>query len=122
MIGPDGEIPSMVVTYSDRHTAINGSLQTPAGAPATDYFIVLFTAERRLWLPDSRRLVFVRPATDGRFSFRDLPAGDYYLAALTDLDTDTWRAPDFLEQVVPGALRIALGEGETKTQDLQIAK
>jgi hypothetical protein len=29
-----------------------------------------------------------RPATDGGFTFRDLPPGEYFLAALTDVDQD----------------------------------
>jgi len=50
------------------------------------------------------------------------PPGDYHIAALTDLDTTTWRTPGFLDQVVPGALRLSLAEGETKTQDLRIGQ
>jgi hypothetical protein len=115
------DITGVVLTFSDRRTEIAGTLQTPAGAPAPEYFIVVFTTERRWWRPDGRRLAFTRPATDGQFSLRDLPPGEYYIAALTDLDTATWQTPEFLEQVVPGALRLALGENETQTQDLRIA-
>jgi hypothetical protein len=117
----DREIPPVVLTYSDRHTEISGSLQTPGGTPATDYFIVVFSTDRRWWLPGSRRLAFARPATDGQFTLRDLPPGEYQIAALTDLDPDAWQAPEFLEQVAAAALRLTLGEGETKRQDLRIA-
>ena len=115
------DITGVVLTFSDRHTEITGTLQTPAGAPAPEYFIVVFTTERRWWRPDGRRLAFARPATDGQFSVRDLPPGEYYIAALTDLDTATWQTPEFLDQVVPGALSLTLGENETRTQDLRMA-
>jgi hypothetical protein len=118
----DTEIPPAVLTYSDRRTEINGSLQTPGGTPATDYFIVVFSTERRWWIPGSRRLAFARPATDGQFTLRDLPPGDYQIAALTDLDTDAWETAEFLEQLAPLALRLTLAEGETKRQDLRIAQ
>jgi hypothetical protein len=115
------DITGVVLTFSDRRTAITGTLQTPAGAPAPEYFIVVFPTERRWWRPDGRRLAFARPATDGQFVLRDLPPGEYYIAALTDLDTATWHTPAFLDQVVPGALTLVLGENETRTQDLRIA-
>ena len=62
----------------------------------------------------------VKPGTDGRFVFGDLPAGEYYLAALTDLDPIDWQTPAFLEQVVPAGVRVRVGEGEKKVQDLRI--
>ncbi len=117
----EADVTGVVLTFSDRRTEITGTLQTPAGAPATEYFIVVFTTERRWWRPDGRRLVFTRPATDGQFVIRDLPPGDYYIAALTDLDTATWRTSAFLEQVVPGALKLIVRDDAVATQDLRTA-
>jgi uncharacterized protein (DUF2141 family) len=124
VINPEAQedITGVVLTYTERRTQVTGTLQTPAGAPATEYFIVVFTAERRWWRPDGRRVAFSRPATDGQFVVRDLPPGEYYIAALTDLDTGSWQSPEFLDQVVPGSLRFTLAEGETQTQDLRIAQ
>jgi hypothetical protein len=65
-------------------------------------------------------MMSARPATDGRFVFRDLPAGEYFIAALTDLDPAAWQEPTFLEQVAPAALRISIAEGQKKNQDLRI--
>jgi hypothetical protein len=118
----DATIPPILLTYSDRHTRVSGTLQTPTGAPATDYFIVMFTADRGLWRPDSRRLAFTRPASNGAFDFRNLPPGQYYIAALDELDTTSWQTPRFLDELVPGALPLVLAEGEAKTQDLRIAR
>src|SRR5690606_11825820 len=109
------------LTFSDRRTAIAGTLQTTSGTPAPEYFIVVFTTERRWWRPDGRRLAFVRPATDGQFVIGDLPPGRYYIAALTDLDATEWQTPEFLDRVVPGALSFDLQPGETRRQNLQIA-
>jgi uncharacterized protein (DUF2141 family) len=122
-IAPDSgaDVTGVVLTFTDRHTEITGTLQTPAGAPATEYFIVVFTTERRWWRPDGRRLAFARPATDGQFVIRDLPPGEYYLAALTDLETSGWRTPEFLDQVVPGALKLIVADDAVTTQDVRIA-
>jgi hypothetical protein len=123
IVGRDDEaLPPVVLTYSDRHTRVTGTLQTPAGAPATDYFIVIFTTERRFWQAGSRRLAHTRPASNGQFDVRDLPPGDYYIAALDDLDTGTWQTSQVLDELLPGSLRLSVMEGETTTQDLRIAR
>jgi hypothetical protein len=50
-----------------------------------------------------------------------LPAGTYYLAALTDVDPEERFDGAFLEQVAAGALTISLADGETRLQDLKLA-
>jgi hypothetical protein len=62
----------------------------------------------------------VRPATDGRFDFQDLPPGTYLLAAVNDLPSDDWRHEDVLSAIAPAGVKVSLGEGEKKTQNLQI--
>jgi len=124
VVPPDQDEPigGLVLTFSDRRRQLAGTLQAPTGAPAAEYLIVVFTTERRWWRPDARRLAFTRPATDGQFVVRDLPPGEYYLAAVTDLDTTSWQTAAFLEQIVTSALKVTLGEGESKTQDVRIAR
>jgi hypothetical protein len=117
---PGQAVKGVVMTLSDKRTEIAGSLQTPTGQPATAYFVVAFPADRALWKAGARRLKSTRPGTDGRFSFADLPAGTYLLAALTDLDPNDWQDAAFLEQVAPAGVTVILGEGEKKTQDLKI--
>jgi hypothetical protein len=117
-----GDISGAVVTFTDRHTQLAGMLQTAGGAPATDYVVVLFSTDRTTWRRQARRLLFTRPASDGAFALRDMPPGEYFLAALNDLDPNDWQNAEFLDQVVPGALTITIGEGEQKRQDLKLAR
>jgi hypothetical protein len=112
----------LVLTFTDRHNELSGTLQTPGGSPAADYFVAVFTTDRTLWRPQARRLVFTRPATDGRFLFKDLPPGEYYLAALTDLDPADWQTPEFLDAVVPASLTFTIADGENRRQDLRLAQ
>jgi protocatechuate 3,4-dioxygenase beta subunit len=120
--GGESDMTGLVLTFTDRHTEVTGRLQTPAGTPAPDYYVVVFTTDRTMWRSDGRRLAFARPGSDGTFVIRDLPAGDYCLAALTDLDPRNWKRADLLDQVVPASLRIAIAEGGHVVQNLQIAK
>jgi hypothetical protein len=79
-------------------------------------------ADQPLRIPGSRRIVSTRPGTDGRFRFVDLPAGEYLLVALNDLQPDDLQRADFLAEIAPAGVRVRLGQGEKKTQDLQIAR
>jgi hypothetical protein len=117
------DVRGVVLTFSNRHTQLAGVLQTPAGTPAVEYFIVVFTTDRSLWRNQHRRLRSTRPATDGAFSLTDLPPGDYYVAALTDLDP-AWQTSAFLEPLVAAgaAVKVTIGEGEAVRQDLQLTR
>jgi hypothetical protein len=59
--------------------------------------------------------------SDGRFTITGLPAGEYYIAALTDLNASEMYEPSFLASIVPAAITVTLGDGEKKVQDLKLA-
>ena len=44
------------------------------------------------------------------------------IAAVTDVEPGAINDPDFLEQLVAGAVKFELAEGEKKVQDIRIAK
>ena len=124
-IGPDAPPKQVVLTYTDRFQELTGRLQSQAGAPASDYTIVVFPEDRAYWIGNSRRITTARPGTDGRFTLSGpgpttLPPGRYLLAAVTDLARDEQFDPAFLAQLVPAGIPISLGPGEKKTQDLAI--
>jgi hypothetical protein len=89
------------------------------------------TVQRRLGrrrchpAPRSRSMVETisrtRSSPDGRFRFTGLPPGDYFVAALTEIDQRDLGDTSFLEQISASALRITLTDGEKKTQDLRLA-
>jgi hypothetical protein len=115
-------VRDVVLTLTDQRTEISGTLQSTANVPAPDYFVVVFSADKTFWRPLSRRVQFTRPRTDGRYSFRDLPAGEYLVAALTDLEPTDLADEAFLGRLIPAALTIRLSEGERKSQDLLLAR
>ena len=120
-IGSGTNLRDAVLTLSDRHTEISGTLQTPEGTAATRYFVVAFAADRTQRRA-ARRVVSTRPASDGHFALRDLPPGEYLLAAVTDLEPADLADATFLEQLVPASIRIPLATGEKKTQDVRMAR
>jgi hypothetical protein len=112
-------IPDLSLTMSDRHSSVGGTLSTEGG-PATDYFLVAFTADKTMWRAPSRRVRSIRPATSGAFDVSDLPPGQYYLAALKDLDPADLEDPAFLETLIPAAALVTVAEGQKTVQDLRI--
>ena len=115
-----GQNPEIVVTFSDQPAEINGLLQTAAGRPTSEYYVIVFPVEKNLQTNATRRIQQVRPATDGRFTFRGLRPGNYIIAALTELDPAELFDPAFLEQVAPAGVKMTLAPGEKRTQELKI--
>jgi len=118
VVGSSADLRDVLLTFSDRRTALSGSLRTPTGAPVSGVFVIAFSADRQHWGAGSRRVQAVRPATDGTFTITGLPAGDYRLAAVTDVDPDEWQDPAFLTMALPASIPITLADGEAKTQNL----
>jgi uncharacterized protein (DUF2141 family) len=115
-------VDDLVLTFTDRRSELAGTLQSATGLPAPEYFVVAFPAERSLWLPESRRIKSARPDTAGAFSLRDLPGGDYLLAALTDLEPVDLEDSAFLEELAAQAVAVRIVDGERTVQDLRIAR
>jgi hypothetical protein len=121
-VRPGSDFSNVVLTFSDRHTELGGTLTTASGDPATEYFVIAMPADRSLWRSGSRRVRATRPASDGAFTIKDLPGGDYLLVALTDVAPNEWNDVDFLTRIASSGAPVTLGDGEKKTQNLRIAK
>ena len=113
-------VSDLVLHFTDKPSELAGRLQTSSGQPATSYSIIVFSAAREFWTPMSRRIRSLRPATDGGFSVRGLPAGDYYIAALTDVEPGEWYDPAFLAPLVATSAKVAIRDGAKTVQDLMI--
>jgi len=116
-----GSIGDVAITLTDRRTEVAGTLSTTDGAPTSDYFVVIFPDARALWHPRSPRMRVVRPGANGSFSARDLPAGAYRIAAVTDVADEEWRQAPFLEWLFNSSVPIVVKDGEVTRQDLAVS-
>jgi hypothetical protein len=114
------DIVDVAVQFTDDQSELTGRLLTLAGRAAVDYFIIAYTADPAGWRPLSRRIRQGRPATDGTFAVRGLPAGEYYIAALTDVEPGEWYDPAFLGALVPASVKVTVRDGQRTVQDLRI--
>ena len=113
-------LADLTVTMTDRPTEVTGTVSEASGQPTSAYSIVAFSTDRALWTVPRRVSSITRLSSDGRFTIIGLPPGEYYLAALTELDPAQLGDPSFLESLVPAAVKLAIGEGERKVQDFRI--
>lgn len=113
---------SLIVTVSDRLATVTGIARTERGEPAQAATVAIFPADKSLWrVPGmaSRRVRTAAPDRDGRYTFINLPAGDYCVIAVD------WPAADFsdghvLTKVMPSASRVTLTDTASVTRDLRV--
>jgi protocatechuate 3,4-dioxygenase beta subunit len=118
---PNGDVPGAMLTFSDKTQELSGVIQDALGQPTADFTIVVFPADNRYWVPQARRISAVRPGTDGRFTFRNLPPGEYRMTAITDAEPGEWFDPAFLNQLASASIAVSIAEGQRKVQDIRLA-
>jgi uncharacterized protein (DUF2141 family) len=117
---PNEHVLDAAITFTDQLAQITGTLRNAAGIGAADYTVVLFPVEQSRWIAQSRRIQGVRPGADGAFTFRNLPAGEYIMTAVDDVEPGEWFDPAFLQRIAPSGTKVMVGDGEQKVQDLRI--
>jgi hypothetical protein len=109
-----------VITLSDLQTELSGVVTDERNQPTAAYSLVAFPADPRYWTASSRRVQTTRPATDGRYTFRNLPPGEYLLAPVYDVEPGSTSDPAYLQQLEAASLRVRLQPGEKKAQDMRV--
>ncbi len=117
---PNQHVLDATVTFTDHLAQLSGTLHDAAGSPAADDTVVLFPVEQALWVPQSRRIQGVRPSADGGYVIRNLPAGDYFVVAIDDVEPGEWFDPAFLQRLLPAAVRVSVADGEQKVQAIRL--
>jgi hypothetical protein len=119
---PNRSLPDATVTLTMRRSTLGGTLVDLSGQPTSAYTIVVFPEDATYWTPQSRRIQATRPATDGRFTFANLPAGTYRLVAVDDLEDGRWFDPTVLRQLTGAAMSVTIGDGGNHTQDIRVTR
>lgn len=113
------------LTFSDQWQSLTGRISNAANDPVDDVTVMVFPVDETYWLYESRRILSMRPSTDGHFAFGGpgpalLPAGEYYLAAVTDVSKDEEYDPAFLRTLIDAAIKVTVRAGQRQTQDLVV--
>jgi protocatechuate 3,4-dioxygenase beta subunit len=118
-ITPGRPVDGAMLTLTDQATELAGTIKTATGAAVSDLLILLFPTDRTLWVSPRRMRQGIRPGTDGTYRITNILPGEYYLAAVTDIEPGDWGDPAYMDQVAAGAIKLVFVEGEKKTQDLR---
>ena len=94
---------------------------TVLGNPAGDVAVIVFPADERLWLPQSRQIVTSRTDSAGRYELSAVPPGEYLIVAPEDVEQGEWFDPSYLDQIRSRATKIRIEEAGERTQDLKVA-
>jgi len=107
------------VILTDRISGLSGTVRDSRGNAAPDLTVILFPSDESLWLPQSRRIVSARADAAGVYKLTAIPAGDYLVAAVDEVEQGEWFDPAFLEELKAHATRVKITEGEQQTADVK---
>jgi hypothetical protein len=114
-VAPRQDYAGLVVTFTDRQTILAGTTPVGGGAPTADTVtVVAFSTDRRFWIPGGRRVRVVRPDTAGQYRIAGLPAGEYFVAVVTNFDADAELDATRLSALEASATRVTVREPEPR--------
>jgi sarcosine oxidase gamma subunit len=112
-------VSDLNLIFTDRISSVGGTVRDARGAGVSATTVIVFPADAAMWTPQSRRIQTARTDQGGAYQVSSLPSGDYFVVATDDVEQGEWFDPEFLDQMKEKAVRVTLGEGEQRTQDLK---
>lgn len=122
VIQPGQRVTKAVLTLSRDRGELSGLLTGKNGLPQTEYWVAVVPIDDSVRQPDSSQIVRTRPATNGRFLFERLPAGDYALSVFGDLGPGEWQKPDILTSLVTGGIKVTVPPGTPVVQNVRVER
>ena len=117
------DIADVKILFTDRAASLSGTVQMTERAARDGVAVVIFPADAKAW-PDAglnpRRLRRVAVTDTGAYDVASLPAGTYFVAAVSESAAGDWQDPAFLEQLAATAAQVQIDDGEKATQSLRI--
>jgi len=114
-------LAGVTLVFTDRLTEVSGSITDDRGTPITEYTVLAFPQDERLWNPQSRHVMTTRPDQNGKYQLRGLPPADYFLVAVDPAEQGEWFEPSYLTAHRDAATRFSLSEGDVITRDFKVS-
>jgi uncharacterized protein (DUF2141 family) len=116
-------VSNVVFTLTDRPTVLSGRVHGSEDALRRGAVVVAFPTDSTTWNQQDVGFGRIRKAPvaeNGRYEFQALFPGDYYVAAIPAAAADDWLDPALLQQLVSGAARVTIGDGEKVSSDVRL--
>jgi hypothetical protein len=121
-VQPGDVVSGLSVTFTDARSELSGTISDTVGRAVSQLYVLVFSTDRSQWDPGSRRTSSALANDNGAYTIQGLPPGEYYLCALTELDTTRVSSdPSYLEELVAASIKLTLGEAEKRRQDLRVS-
>ena len=117
----DADISGLVFTYTDRPSHVSGTVVDAKGGADAGSDVIVFPADTTPWregIFNSRRARMMHATSTGAFEFTGLPAGDYYVVAVSERPASDWHDRP-LDRLIGGATTLTVTEGGTHTLQLK---
>ena len=118
---PNAIVSDVAVEMTTKPSGATGSVVDENGQPARDAWVVMFAQDAQRWASQTRYTGAGRPNANNVYTV-NVPAGDYFIVAVTDIEPGEWNDPDVLAQLRERATRVTIADGERKTVDLKVAR
>ena len=119
---PGQSVAGMQIVLTKKVTALSGLVSDARGKPLLDATVVVFPANDKLWMFQSRFIKAARPDQEGTYRMTGLPPSeDYLVVAVQGLEDGQAGDPEFLATVKDAATKFTLADGETKAVDIKLA-
>lgn len=117
------DVSGLEVELTNKVPDLSGQVTNGNGDAVLDYFAVAFPQDDQQWnAPGIGRTGMTRPDDQGRYRFRSLRPGNYYIVAVEHVQTGEWMDPAWMESVRSRATRVTLSEGDTLVADLKLVQ
>ena len=114
------DVSGVIVSFTDRWSGIEGSVRS-GNQPDGAALVLVFPTDTDAWGSSGtapRRVRSVRSGAGGQYAL-NIPPGEYYVVAVADALAGDWQDPSFMEAASRAAVRVQIGTGERRTQDLR---
>jgi hypothetical protein len=116
---------NIVVTITNAAPTVSGTVTDAQGTPAQTGTVIAFPVEPALWTNYGLSPTRIKPvgvSNTGAYRLTTLPAGDYFLVALSGAQPMAWQEAEFFKKASALATRVAVGWGDKKSVDLKVTE
>jgi hypothetical protein len=116
------DISDCTVTFTTDATTLRGTVEDDLSHGAVDADVIVFPVERDQWDAlglSPARLKCLQVRSDGAYQFQSLPAGEYYVIAVSGEASKRFPDPEMFAALTAKATKVRLAWGEVLVENLK---